>query len=162
MKTSAKGRAFIEQIEESGVAKLKPYNDGTGTLTIGFGHTSTAGPPKVYRGMTITAEQADAILASDLRSVEIEVEHLVHVPLTQAQFDTLVSFQFNLGKLGRSTLLKRLNAGNYNAVPAELLKWNKMKIGGVLKTAKGLVKRRRAEGAMWTGDYASAMKIAKS
>lgn len=157
MQTSAAGRAFIEQIEENGVAKLKPYDDGTGTLTIGFGHTTAAGPPKVRRGMTITAQQADDILGADLHSVEVNVSHLVKVPLTQAQFDTLVSFDFNTGGLWRSTALRRLNAKNYDGVPAALAVWNR----GGGRVMAGLVKRRKAEGVMWTGNYAGAMKIAK-
>ena len=111
MKTSAAGRQFIENEEESGHAKLKAYNDGTGTWTIGFGHTSAAGLPRVYPGMRITAEQADAILGSDLASVEADVNHHVNVPLTQNQFDALVSFDFNTGALDRSGLLQAINAG---------------------------------------------------
>lgn len=150
-------RQFIELVEESGVAKLKPYDDGVGVLTIGYGHTTTAGPPKVYPGMRITAEQADAILASDLRSVEIEVEHLVKVPLDQNQFDVLVSFQFNTGKLAKSTLLKKLNAGAYGAVPNELQKW----VRGGGRVLGGLVKRRKCEAVYWNGDVEEALAMAR-
>jgi len=111
MKTSPAGRKFIEIEEESGVAKLTAYNDGTGTWTIGFGHTSAAGLPRVIPGMTITAEQADAILGSDLAAVEADVNHHVTVGLTQNQFDALVSFDFNTGALDRSGLLALVNAG---------------------------------------------------
>jgi hypothetical protein len=97
------------------------------------------------------------ILASDLVKFEDGVDNLVKVPLKQNQFDALVSFAFNvgLGALGKSTLLKKLNAGQYDAVPAELMKWTKA--GG--KELPGLVRRRRAEAALWRGvDDSKAIK----
>jgi lysozyme len=74
---------------------------------------------------------------------------MVKVPLIQAQFDVLVSFAFNCGTaaLKRSTLLKRVNAGAFEAVPAELMKWTKT--DG--RELPGLVRRRRAESALWRG-----------
>ena len=114
MKTSAAGRKFIEMEEESGVAKTHAYNDGTGTWTIGFGHTSAAGLPRVYPGMIITVDEADAILGSDLESVEADINHHVNAALTQNEFDALVSFDFNTGALDRSGLLQLINAGNKN------------------------------------------------
>src|ERR1700759_3326521 len=105
MKTSANGRKFIEGFEGLFLQAYDDANDHIvklgqrviGTLTIGYGHTSVAGPPKVYVGQVITKDMADAILASDLTAVELEVSHLVKVPLNQNQFDALVSFQFNTG-----------------------------------------------------------------
>lgn len=72
----------------------------------------------------------------------------MEVPLTQQQFDALVSFAFNVGNgaFCDSTLLKRLNAGQYDAVPAQLNRW--VKAGG--KTLEGLVTRRAAEGALFS------------
>lgn len=141
MKTSAQGRRLIEIWEEGGRAKLTPYDDGTGTLTIGYGHTSAAGPPRVGVGTRITAREADQILFDDLGKVENDINKLVKVPLNQNQFDALVSFQFNTGALGISTLLNKLNAGNYASVRTELLKWT---IGGGAEMP-GLVKRRKSE-----------------
>ena len=73
---------------------------------------AAAGPPEVREGMRITAEEAEAILKRDLERFEAAVSAMVKVPLTQAQFDVLVSFAFNCGTaaLRRSTLLKRVNA----------------------------------------------------
>ena len=65
------------------MAKTTAYNDGTGTWTIGFGHTSAAGLPRVYPGMTITAAAADAILGADLASVENDVNHHVTAQINQ-------------------------------------------------------------------------------
>lgn len=146
MKTSKPGINLIKEFE--GV-RLKSYKCPAGVWTLGVGHTSAAGPPAVKPGMEITNAQAMKILANDLVKFENGVDSLVKVPLKQNQFDALVSFAFNvgLGALGKSTLLKKLNAGQYDAVPAELMKWTKA--GG--KELPGLVRRRRAEAALWRG-----------
>lgn len=142
MKTSNWGRKFIERFEG---LYLHTYDDGTGVLTIGYGHTTAAGPPSVRKGQTITPEDADKILSSDLARVESDVNRLVKVPLTQNQFDALVSFHFNTGGLGRSTLLQKLNAGDYASVPTELSKWNR----GGGRVMAGLVTRRTEEGKLF-------------
>lgn len=146
MKTSQAGIDLIKQFE--GV-RLESYVCPAGVLTVGVGHTSAAGSPKVVPGMKITYQEANAILANDLVKYEDAVDRLVKVPLTQNQFDALVSFTFNVGEgaLAKSTLLKKLNAGDYDAVPAELMKWTK----GGGKELPGLVRRRRAEAALWRG-----------
>src|SRR5690606_31719741 len=89
--------------------KLEAYKDTGGVWTIGYGHTSAAGDPKVIPGMKITQKQADEILKKDLSKFEQRVENLVKVPLTDNQFAVLVSFDFNTGALHKSTLLKKLN-----------------------------------------------------
>ena len=149
MKTSDNGRKFIEGFEG---LFLKAYDDANdhivqpgqsihGTLTIGYGHTNTAGPPHVYIGMEITKEEADTILGSDLTSVELQVAHLIKVPINQNQFDALVSFDFNTGGLGRSSTLRDINAGHMQAAADALLMWDRAS-GRVLP---GLLHRRRAE-----------------
>ena len=99
--------------------------------------------------MRISREEAETILKQDLAQFENAISSMVKVPLTQNQFDTLVSFSFNCGvaALRRSTLLKRVNAGALDAVPAELMKWTRA--DG--KELSGLVRRRRAEAALWRG-----------
>lgn len=146
MKVSSAGINLIKEFE--GV-RLKSYKCPAGVWTVGVGHTSAAGPPKVGPGMEITNAQAMKILAQDLGQFENGIDTMVKVPLTQNQFDALVSFTYNvgLGAFQKSTLLKKLNAGQYDAVPAELMKWTKA--GG--KELPGLVRRRRAEAAMWRG-----------
>jgi lysozyme len=114
--------------------------------TIGYGHTATA---RGYRdrGERITQEQAEILLTQDLAWAEAAIARLVKVPLTDNQFGALVSWVFNIGeaKARRSTLVRKLNAGDYNAVPAELAKWNKSS-GQV---TAGLVNRRAAEAGLW-------------
>jgi lysozyme len=153
LKTSDNGRKFIEGFEGLFLQSYDDHNDRIvnvgdpvyGVLTIGYGHTSEAGPPRVYPGMTIDRDTADTIMAADLASVEIEVNHLVTVPTNQNQFDALVSFHFNTGGLGRSSALRDINAGNFANVAADLALWNRA--GGVV--LKGLVRRRAAEGVLF-------------
>src|SRR5881397_2781928 len=109
MQTSPAGRAAITRREGN---KLTAYADSVGVWTIGVGHTSVAGPPKVTKGMTITAAQSDEILARDLSGVEASVDAMVKVPLNQNEFDALVSLVFNIGAgaFKGSSVLKNLNA----------------------------------------------------
>lgn len=127
--------------------RLKAYRCPAGILTIGYGHTSAAGDPQVVEGMTITQEQALEILHCDLIKYEKGVAELVKVQLTQNQFDVLVDFAYNagVGALAKSGLLRAVNAGNFDAVPDELMKWTK----GGGKVLPGLVRRRQAEAAWW-------------
>ena len=142
MKTSQKGVSFIREFEG---LETDAYQDVVGIWTIGVGHTG----PEVKKGMTITESAALDILGKDLDKFEKGVAKLVKVPLSQDQFDALVSFSFNvgLGNFQSSTLLKLLNQGNYEAVPTQLLRWNKA--GG--KEVAGLTRRRAAEGQLWKG-----------
>lgn len=110
--------------------------------TIGYGHTEG-----VKKGMTITESEAEKLLFKDLVIYENIVKKYVKVPLTQYQFDALVSFVYNLGEgnFKSSTLLKKLNAGDFNAVPSQFLRWTYA--GGV--ELPGLVKRRKTEAKLF-------------
>jgi lysozyme len=90
---------------------------------------------------------ADDLLNDDLRLIEPVVQRLFTVPLNDNEFDTLVSFPFNVGtaNLEQSTLLKLLNRGWYEQVPAQLMRWNRS--GG--EVLGGLSRRRAAEGQLW-------------
>lgn len=127
--------------------ELSAYQDSVGVWTIGYGHTSAAGDPQVYAGQRITEAEAEAILRKDLRYFEDGVRDVVKVPINSDQFSALVSFAFNLGvgALGGSTLLRKLNAGDYQGAADELPRW--VKAGG--QTLPGLVKRRNAERALF-------------
>jgi len=154
----------MRKINEYGLAKIKQweglkleaYQDSGGVWTIGYGHTSAAGLPKVTKGMRVSESVADEILKSDLNIFEKRVNNLVKVPLSDNQFSTLVSFDLNTGKLDSSTLLKKLNKGDYASVPQELMKWVYVK--GVKN--KGLVNRRSAECGLWaTGEFVSSRDV---
>ena len=148
---STEGLALIKQWEG---CRLTAYKDVAGVWTIGYGSTGA----HVRPGMTITKEEAENLLIADLARFERAVEKLVTVSLTDGQFAALVSFAFNVGEgaLAKSTLLKKLNAGNYGAVPAELAKW--VNAGG--KKVTGLVNRRAAEAGLWAkGSFVSSNTI---
>lgn len=106
--------------------------------TIGWGHTAG-----VYQGMKITKQEAELYFDEDVAWASEAVNKLVRVKLSQNQFDALVSFVFNIGLTAfkKSTLLRKLNAGDYHGAAAEFPKWNKQ-AGKVLN---GLVKRRAEE-----------------
>lgn len=127
--------------------RAKAYRDAVGVLTIGYGHTTAAGAPEVKAGMTITLAEGEAILRTDLRKYAKAITEQVKVPLNANQFGALVSWCYNVGpgNTAKSTLIKKLNRGEYGAVPAELMKWTKA--GG--KQLAGLVRRRKAEGQLF-------------
>jgi lysozyme len=151
MRMSDAGIALIKEFEG---CRLTAYKCPAGVWTIGYGHTSAAGSPEVTPGMTITQQEAEDILRRDLIKYENGVIKLVNVDLTQGQFDALVDFAYNagVGALQKSTLLKKVNAEDYDAVPNELMKWTKA--GG--RELAGLVRRRRAEARLWRGIEAQA------
>ncbi|WP_375651956.1 MULTISPECIES: lysozyme [unclassified Bartonella] len=135
--------------------RLQSYQDASGVWTIGYGHTKKAGQPTVVEGMVITEKKAETMLLADLRQYERAVEKAVCVNLSDEQFGALVSFCYNVGiaAFQNSTLLKRLNRGDYEAVPTELQKWTKA--GG--KRLEGLAHRRAAEEGLWAkGAYVSS------
>lgn len=135
------GLALIKQFEG---LRLKAYQDSAGVWTIGYGHTSTARP-----NMVITEHKAHQLLAQDVWRFERCVNELVQAPLTQNQFDALVSFAFNIGcgALGRSTLLRKLNnAGtSREEVASEFHRW--VYAGG--RRLRGLERRREAEAELF-------------
>lgn len=155
MKTSPAGRALIKEFESF---RSKPYLCPAGKPTIGWGFCSYPNGRRV--AMTdppITVDEAEPMLSVILAGFEDDVYGLVRVPLKQCQFDALVSFAYNVGSdidadtiaegLGDSTLLRKLNAGDYEGAAQEFPKWNKS--GG--KVTAGLIRRREAEQAMFRG-----------
>jgi len=138
MKISAAGLKLVKEFEG---LRLTAYVCPAGVLTIGYGSTG----PHVTTGKTISEAEAEALLLKDLARFEAGVDELITKPLTQAQFDALVSFAFNLGcgALEESTLRRRLNGGEEanTVIAQELPKW--VKAGGA--TLPGLVRRREAE-----------------
>ena len=143
MQLSPEGLAFIARFEG-----FRPhvYADAAGLATIGYGHLLLAGEAARY-GSGISEEEARALLAQDALVAARAVRRLIHVPLEQAQFDALVSFTFNLGAgvLQRATLRRKLNRREYDAVPAELLRY--VWAGG--RKLPGLIRRRQAEAALF-------------
>lgn len=154
-------RETIEHVKRWEGLKLTAYPDpgsrDGNPYTVGFGHTSD-GFMKVYRGLSITVAQAEAALEYDLNETAAKVDELVKVELSDNQFGALVSFAFNVGTtaFAKSTLLRKLNKGDYAAVPAELARWT-FNDG---KPMKGLVNRRAAEAGLWAkGEYVSSKGV---
>lgn len=150
MRLSTTGLNLIKQSEGF---RATTYDDVTGRRTIGYGHKLRPGE-SFPNGLT--RAQAEQLLIADVAAACDAVEHLVHVPLTQGQFDALVDFCFNLGqsRLASSTLLRDLNAGDYDAARRQLLLWDRA--GG--QTLPALQARRQAEFDLW-GNAAPAPQI---
>lgn len=136
MNISEKGLNLIKIFEG---CRLKAYKCPAGVWTIGFGHTGK----DVKEGLVITQEQAEHYLHNDVIIHSANVSRLVKRPLTQNQFDALVSFEYNVGygNFASSTMLKLLNQNKYPEAAEQFDRWvyaNKKKL-------PGLVKRRQAE-----------------
>ena len=139
---------------------LDPYVDPVGIYTIGWGHaivwgnnflrSSTPNAKNIAKQLYpngLTMAQAESLLRNDTHAASIPVEGLVKVPVTDNQFAALVSFAFNVGvnALRNSTLLRKLNARDYDGAAMEFSKWNKA--GG--RVLKGLTRRREAEATLF-------------
>ena len=116
MNISLEGINLIKHFEG---CELEAYKCPAGVWTIGYGHIKG-----VKEGMTITESQAEEMLKSELNEYEGYINNLVTAELNQNQFDAMVSWVYNLGggNLKASTLLKVLNAGDYDGVPAQMLR----------------------------------------
>lgn len=123
----------------------KGQNIGTfgGVITIGYGHTGD----DIQPGTELSEAQADALLRKDLGKYEKAVEDTIKVALTDNQFGALVSFCYNLGPAAfrKTNLVRKLNAGRYDDVPGELLKF----VYSNGKRMQGLLNRRNAEIGLW-------------
>jgi len=154
MQVGQSGKKLFQEWEG---LELNEYLDSGGAPTIGVGHLMTRsermsgkiminGKGVVYRN-GLTVQQCWDLLDQDLDFAEASVNSMVKVSLNQNQFDALVSFIFNVGESAfrNSTLLKVLNAGHFDQVPAQLRRW--IRDNG--KVVKGLVNRREKEIALW-------------
>jgi lysozyme len=130
------GLRIIKHFEKCRLKAYLPTPDDV--PTIGWGHTLG-----VELGDTCSQEQADVWLKEDCQDAENAVNYYVRLPITQNQFDALVSFVFNIGgpRFRASTLLRKLNSGDYAGASAEFPHWRLQK-GKVLN---GLIKRRAME-----------------
>ena len=141
MNISQEGLSLIKKFEG---CELEAYKCAAGVWTIGYG--STKG---VKEGDTITQEEADSLLLHEMDEYESYINDMVKSDLKQNEFDSLVSWVFNLGpsNLSSSTLLQKLNNKNWDEVPAQIKRWNKA--GG--KVLQGLIRRREAEALLFEG-----------
>ena len=157
---SANGRGKIKQWE---ALRLVAYRDPVGIWTIGYGHTGD-----VKEGDVITKPQAERLLDDDIsvatRAIARYVKPAIIEEMTQNQYDALVSFIFNVGAgaFQKSTLLKKLNNGDFDAIPTELAKWNKGTVNGKRVAIPGLVNRRAVEIDLWTTGQATGKFVSSN
>ena len=130
--------------------RLEAYKDSGGIWTIGVGHTAAAGPPTPRAGLRITAAECDAIFARDVQKFVKTVRDAVPADLPQHAFDALVSLCFNIGQPAflRSTVLRKLRAGDRAAAAEAILLWNRPAV---------IIPRRRAEYDQFRTPYAEAL-----
>ena len=149
LKLSYAGAKLIQHFEgclSPHEGKFKAYKCPANVLTIGWGHTNHHG--RQFDAATRwTREECHQVFLEDMHGFEVAVRRLVKVPLTPYQFDALTSFCFNCGEgnLAKSTLLKKVNAGDHKAAAAEFHKWNK----GGGKVLPGLTRRRASESLLY-------------
>lgn len=140
----------MRHITQAGIDLIKRFEGFSHTVyicpagypTIGYGHVVKPQEREQFAG-GITTAQAEVLLRQDVQTAERAVLRLITVPLTNGQFDALVSFTFNLGAgaLQRSTLRRKLNRRDHAIIPAEFRKW--VWAGG--RKLEGLARRREAE-----------------
>ena len=138
---SAAGLAMTKSFEG---LRLNAYQDVAGVWTIGYGSTI----PIVHPGEVITEQEAEQRLIANMQTAVVAVNTLVKVSITRGQFDGMVDFVFNVGQgnFRNSTLLRKVNAGDFAGSAAQFLVWDEA--GGQIEP--GLLRRRQAEMAMFT------------
>ena len=135
----------IELLKHFEGCELKAYQDSVGVWTIGYGHTKG-----IYEGLEITQSEAEKMLQDELPEYEGYVTDKVVPMLQQHEYDALVCWVYNLGptNLSSSTMLKKLNAGEFKEVPFQMKRWDKA--GG--QPLLGLTRRRNAEALLFKGE----------
>lgn len=148
-------QASVDLVKEFEGLRLTAYQDSVGVWTIGYGTTAAAGvgitPAK---GMTITQAQAEMYLKRGLDKFAKQIEPNIRRAVNENQFGAMVSLAYNIGPgaFNKSTLLKRLNAGDTQGAADQFLVWNKA--GG--KVLAGLTRRRKAERELFLRPVAAA------
>ena len=150
LKLSEAGQNLIKHFEscmkQVGPNAYKAYACPAGVMTVGWGTTRHQGKP-IPPGAVWTGDQCDTAFIHDIAKYEDDVKHLVTVAIDQFEFDALVSFTYNCGAsaLAKSTLLRKVNAGDFEGAALEFQRWNKA--NG--KVMPGLVRRRASEALLF-------------
>ncbi len=140
-------QASSQLIKNEEGLRLRAYIDAVGRLTVGYGHTGS----DVYAGQVISVERANQLFQLDVSTFGQGVEQSVTVSLNDNQFGALVSFAYNvgLGNFEHSTLLKKLNTGDYTGVQSEFARWNKGTVDGQKVKLPGLISHRAHEATLF-------------
>jgi lysozyme len=144
--------------------RLVAYQDSAGVWTIGVGHTGH----DIIRGLRITAAQSDEYLHQDVAHAVNALYAVCHPDrieeLTEHQYAAILSFVFNLGANASWNIWKLINTGQFDAVPAEMMRFTRAHVGGRVQVLRGLQARRTAEVTMWhqadTPTHAAAIALA--
>jgi len=136
-------KSTLDFITKEEGARNKAYKDSKGLWTIGVGHLIKADEQYLLNA-TLTDEQVEDLLKSDLKWCSEAVETSVKVPLQQHQFDALYSLCFNIGETNfkKSTVVKKINANDIPGAADAILMWNKPDV---------LINRRKRERALFLG-----------
>lgn len=137
-------KSTLDYITKEEGSRNKAYKDSKGLWTIGVGHLIKSNEQHLITA-TLTNEQVEELLRNDLKWCSEAVESSIKVPLTQKQFDALYSLCFNIGETAfkKSTVVKRLNAGDYKGAADAIEMWNKPAV---------LIPRRKREKALFLAD----------
>lgn len=154
-KVSQEARNLIMSFER---LVLRAYQVPGDVPTIGFGHTSSAGAPRVELGMTITREQAYAIFDRDIALFAAELAKKITVELNDNAFGAVVSVGYNVGPARIPTLVNRINRGDMAGAAQTFMLY--VNFNG--KPCAGLIRRRNAERCLFLGDIAGAERYAQA
>jgi len=156
------GIDFLDDVEGR---NHKEYPDVEGNPTIGIGHLLTRSEltsgKLIIKGEVvrfengITDKQMDDLFVQDIAPITGLIVRMVKVDLTQYQFDSLISFVYNVGDAAfiTSTLLRTLNDSQYSHVPFQMRRWNKIREKGKLVVCEGLVNRRNLDVSLWENKW---------
>ncbi len=146
----------MQKVSQRGLAEIaahegivsSPYLDSVGVWTVGIGHTAAAGAPnpQITRREFSVAEIME-IFARDIAKFEARVRAAFKRPLTQAQFDAAVSFDFNTGGIHRATWVAQFNAGDVAGAKKSFMNWS--------KPAEIIPRRRKERDLFFDGKYSS-------
>lgn len=146
MNISQNGINFIKQNEG---LRLNAYLDSVKIPTIGYGNTQYEDGTKVKMGDKVTKERAELLFKYWAQDFASKVNKLVKAEVNQNQFDSLVSFSYNIGMgaFGKSTLLKKVNIKPCDpSIEDEFMRW----VRGGGRVLPGLIKRRRQEWLLYS------------
>lgn len=130
-------RAGARELAGHEAIVLTRYLDSVGVWTIGIGHTAAAGPPDPGHPVpALTLGEAFELFERDLASYVADVNAAIEVPLTQPEFDALVSFHYNTGRIATASLTASINAGDKTKAAAQFMNW---------KRPAAIIPRRRKE-----------------
>lgn len=138
------GVAYNTALDEDEGNVPVPYKDIAGIVTVCRGYT---GPKPIVWGKVYSAAECNELNSSASDSTQIALTKIIKVPVSQEEFDAYSSLAYNIGvgAFKGSTLLKKLNTGDYEGACREILKWDKARVNGTLRPVKGLTTRRNKE-----------------